>query len=82
MARNSSMYGKNIRLTLSKTLIKQYIAVIAVPTCMSYYYHIAQLLLYLFEVIWLLMPRQELVCHYGNKIRYSIKWYEENEPIS
>ena len=48
MARNSSMYGKNIRLTLSKTLIKQYIAVIAIPTCMSYYYHIAQLLLYLF----------------------------------
>ena len=47
MARNSSIYGKNIRLTLSKTLIKQYIAEIAVPTCMSYYDHIAQLLLYI-----------------------------------
>ena len=47
MARNSSIYGKNIRLTLSKTLIKQYIAEIAVPTCMSYYDHIAELLLYI-----------------------------------
>ena len=47
MARNSSMYGKNIRMALSKTLIKQYIAEIAVPTCMSYYDHIAQLFLYI-----------------------------------
>ena len=41
------MYGKNIRLTLSKTLIKQYIAETAIPTCMSYYDYIAQLFLYI-----------------------------------
>ena len=81
MARNSSMYGKNIRLTLSKTLIKQYIAETAIPTCMSYYDYIAQLFLYISRVTFSTgnTVTRLLVWLYNG---YSIKWYEENKPIS